>query len=102
MQPVGAGGGTLGLVGGERDHVGVRVVGDAGERHGGAGGVAGNVSAAVRVAGLDPHVVVDVESRVRPGEHGVGGFGRQELAPHERGEDGAAEGLGQDGGIVER
>jgi hypothetical protein len=38
---------------------------------------------------------------VRPREHGIGGLGSEEPLLDEGGEDGAAEGLGEDGGVVE-
>ncbi len=59
------------------------------------------VGAAPSVTGGGPHMVVDVEPRVWPGEHGVGGLRSEEAPPDEGGENGPAERLGEDGGIVE-
>ncbi len=59
------------------------------------------VGAASGVAALDPHMVVDVEPRVWPGEHGVGGLRGEEAPPDESGENGPVNRLGEDGRAVE-
>ncbi len=65
------------------------------------GSVPRDVGAAASVTGVDPHLVVDMEPRVWPGEHGIGGLRSEETPPDEGGEDGSAKRLGEDGGIVE-
>jgi len=69
-----------GLVGVIRDRAGVRCVAQAAERHRMARTVAGQPGGERLIVRGDPHAVVHVKARVRPGEYAGGSVAVEQLA----------------------
>ena len=84
------------------DRAGGEPVRQPAKRHRVPGAVAGQPGGERPILGWDPHAVVHVKARVRPGEHALGGVAVHQLALHQHAEHRAAERFGHRRHVVQR
>ncbi len=95
-------GGTRGLVGVEGHRGVIWLILQPAQRHGVSGAVPGQPDGELAIVGGNPHPVMHVKSRVRPGEHAVRRLDIHEFPAHEQTQHCPSKGLGACCDIVQR